>query len=234
MIVDDEQHAIDLLAHHINQAIFLKLVYSTTNAVEALEQVSYQDIDLIFLDVQMRGMNGLETAAILRTVVPETLIVFATAYDEYALRSFEFTTVDYLLKPISFERFLKAVNKVYDLQMSQQVSSSLPDYLFVKANQKLEKILFKDILYIEGVENYVSIQTLSGKIITHTTLCLMLKNLPEEQFVQTHKSVIVNIEQVSNVEGNMLGIDKYKVPVSRTWKEKTLEKILKNKLLKSF
>ena len=231
IITDDELVARKGLQGYVDKLDFLELVAVCEDALQLSNVLKTIKVDLLLLDIEMPYMSGLD---LLSSLTDPPKVIITSAYEQYAIKGYDLEVVDYLLKPISFERFLKAVNKVYDLQMSQQVSSSLPDYLFVKANQKLEKILFKDILYIEGVENYVSIQTLSGKIITHTTLCLMLKNLPEEQFVQTHKSFIVNIEQVSNVEGNMLGIDKYKVPVSRTWKEKTLEKILKNKLLKSF
>ena len=229
IITDDEPIARKGLQGYVDKLDFLELVAVCEDAIQLSNVLKTQQIDLLLLDIEMPYMSGID---FLVSLVNPPKVIITSAYEQYAIKGYDLEVVDYLLKPISFERFLKAVNKAYDLIVGQKASSSKPDYLFVKANQKLEKIFFKDILYIEGVENYVSIQTLSGKIITHSTLRLILENLPEELFIQTHKSFIINIERVSNIEGNTLGIDKYKVPISRTWKEKVMEVILKNKLLK--
>lgn len=227
IITDDEPMARKGLQGYVEKLDFLELVGVCEDAIQLNNILKTQSVDLLFLDIEMPYMSGLD---LLSSLVNPPKVIITSAYEQYAIKGYDLEVVDYLLKPISFERFLKAVNKVYDLIKSQQSLSSASDYFFVKVNQKFEKIFFKDILYIEGVENYVSIQTELGKVITHSTLKLILENIPENLFIQTHKSFIVNAEKVSIVEGNMLGIGKYKVPVSRTYKEEVLETILRNKL----
>lgn len=229
IITDDEPVARKGLQGYVEKLDFLELVAVCEDAIQLSNVLKTTQVDLLLLDIEMPYMSGIE---LLSSLANPPKVIITSAYEQYAIKGYDLEVVDYLLKPISFERFLKAVNKVYDLLMSQQATTSLPDYLFVKANQKLEKIFFKDILFVEGVENYVSIQTTTGKIITHSTLSSMLQNLPASQFVQAHKSFIVNMEQITTIEGNLLGIDKYTVPVSRTYRDKTMETILKNKLLK--
>lgn len=229
IITDDEPVARKGLQGYVEKLDFLELVAVCEDAIQLSNVLKTTQVDLLLLDIEMPYMSGIE---LLSSLANPPKVIITSAYEQYAIKGYDLEVVDYLLKPISFERFLKAVNKVYDLLMSQQTTSSLPDYLFVKANQKLEKIFFRDILFVEGVENYVSIQTTTGKIITHSTLSSMFQNLPASQFVQAHKSFIVNIEQITTIEGNLLGVDKYTIPVSRTYREKTMETILKNKLLK--
>ena len=173
-------------------------------------------------------MTGIE---LLNSLSNPPKVIITSAYAEYAIKGYDLEVSDYLLKPISFDRFLKAVNKVYDQLISSQ-TPVVQDYLFVKTNLKLEKIRFNDMRFIEGVENYVAIYTSDGKIITHTTLRTILQKLPPERFVQVHKSYLVNIDKIDSIEGNLLGIGKNKIPLSRTYKETALEIILKNKLLK--
>jgi DNA-binding LytR/AlgR family response regulator len=229
IITDDEPVARKGLQGYVEKLDFLELVAVCEDAIQLSNVLKTIQVDLLLLDIEMPYMSGIE---LLSSLVNPPKVIITSAYTQYAIKGYDLEVVDYLLKPISFERFLKAVNKVYDYAVSQQSSSSTPDYFFVKANQKLEKIFFKDILFIEGVENYVSIQTSTGKIITHSTLSSMLQNLPTSQFVKAHKSYIVNMEQITTIEGNLLSVDKYKIPVSRTYREKTMETILKNKLMK--
>ena len=229
IITDDEPVARKGLQGYVDKLNFLELVAVCEDAIQLINVLKTKQVDLLLLDIEMPYISGIE---LLSSLANPPKVIITSAYEQYAIKGYDLEVVDYLLKPISFERFLKAVNKVYDLLMSQQPTASLPDYLFVKANQKLEKIFFKDILFVEGVENYVSIQTTKGKIITHSTLSSILQNLPADQFVQAHKSFIVNMEQIITIEGNLLGVDKYSIPVSRTYREKTMEMTLKNKLLK--
>lgn len=229
IITDDEPVARKGLQGYVEKLDFLELVAVCEDAIQLSNVLKITKVDLLLLDIEMPYMSGIE---LLSSLANPPKVIITSAYEQYAIKGYDLEVVDYLLKPISFDRFLKAVNKVYDLLINQQASTSLPDYLFVKANQKLEKIFFKDILFVEGVENYVSIQTTAGKVITHSTLSSMLHNLPASQFVQAHKSFIVNMEQIITIEGNLLGVDKYTVPVSRTYRDKTMETILKNKLLK--
>jgi Response regulator of the LytR/AlgR family len=229
IITDDEPIARNGIQGYVERLDFLELVDVCEDAIQLSNALKTQQVDLLFLDIEMPYMSGLD---LLNTLVNPPKVIITSAYEQYAIKGYDLEVVDYLLKPIPFERFLKAVNKAYDVIVNQTALKS-PDYFFVKANQKLEKIFFKDILYVEGIENYVAIQTISGKVITHSTLKLILENLPEQLFIQTHKSFIINVEKVLNIEGNMLGIDKYKIPISRTYKEKVLEAIIKNKLLSS-
>lgn len=228
IITDDEPIARKGLQSYVERIDFLELVGVCEDAIQLNNQLKSQPADLLFLDIEMPYMTGIE---LLNSLSNPPKVIITSAYAEYAIKGYDLEVSDYLLKPISFERFLKAVNKVYDLLISSQ-TPVVQDYLFVKTNLKLEKIRFNDMRFIEGVENYVAIYTSDGKIITHTTLRTILQKLPPERFVQVHKSYLVNIDKIDSIKGNLLGIGKNKIPLSRTYKEAALEIILKNKLLK--
>lgn len=228
IITDDEPIARKGLQSYVERIDFLELVGVCEDAVQLNNQLKSQQADLLFLDIEMPYMTGIE---LLNSLSNPPKVIITSAYAEYAIKGYDLEVSDYLLKPISFDRFLKAVNKVYDQLISSQ-TPVVQDYLFVKTSLKLEKIRFNDMRFIEGVENYVAIYTSEGKIITHTTLRTILQKLPPERFVQVHKSYLVNIDKIDSIEGNLLGIGKNKIPLSRTYKETALEIILKNKLLK--
>lgn len=228
IITDDEPIARKGLQNYVERIDFLELVGVCEDAIQLNNQLKSQPADLLFLDIEMPYMTGIE---LLNSLSNPPKVIITSAYAEYAIKGYDLEVSDYLLKPISFDRFLKAVNKVYDQLISSQ-TPVVQDYLFVKTSLKLEKIRFNDMRFIEGVENYVAIYTSDGKIITHTTLRTILQKLPPEQFVQVHKSYLVNIDKIDSIEGNLLGIGKNKIPLSRTYKETALEIILKNKLLK--
>jgi len=228
IITDDEPIARKGLQSYVERIDFLELVGVCEDAVQLNNQLKSQQADLLFLDIEMPYMTGIE---LLNSLSNPPKVIITSAYAEYAIKGYDLEVSDYLLKPISFERFLKAVNKVYDQLISSQ-TPVVQDYLFVKTSLKLEKIRFNDMRFIEGIENYVAIYTSDGKIITHTTLRTILQKLPPERFVQVHKSYLVNIDKIDSIEGNLLGIGKSKIPLSRTYKEAALEIILKNKLLK--
>lgn len=228
IITDDEPIARKGLQNYVERIDFLELVGVCEDAIQLNNQLKSQQADLLFLDIEMPYMTGIE---LLNSLSNPPKVIITSAYAEYAIKGYDLEVSDYLLKPISFDRFLKAVNKVYDQLISSQ-TPVVQDYLFVKTNLKLEKIRFNDMRFIEGVENYVAIYTSDGKIITHTTLRTILQKLPPERFVQVHKSYLVNIDKIDSIEGNLLGIGKNKIPLSRTYKETALEIILKNKLLK--
>ena len=228
IITDDEPIARKGLQNYVERIDFLELVGVCEDAIQLNNQLKSQQADLLFLDIEMPYMTGIE---LLNSLSNPPKVIITSAYAEYAIKGYDLEVSDYLLKPISFDRFLKAVNKVYDQLISSQ-TPVVQDYLFVKTNLKLEKIRFNDMRFIEGVENYVAIYTSDGKIITHTTLRTILQKLPPERFVQVHKSYLVNIDKIDSIEGNLLGIGKNKIPLSRTYKEAALEIILKNKLLK--
>lgn len=228
IITDDEPIARKGLQNYVERIDFLELVGVCEDAIQLNNQLKSQPADLLFLDIEMPYMTGIE---LLNSLSNPPKVIITSAYAEYAIKGYDLEVSDYLLKPISFDRFLKAVNKVYDQLISSQ-TPVVQDYLFVKTSLKLEKIRFNDMRFIEGVENYVAIYTSDGKIITHTTLRTILQKLPPERFVQVHKSYLVNIDKIDSIEGNLLGIGKNKIPLSRTYKETALEIILKNKLLK--
>ena len=228
IITDDEPIARKGLQSYVERIDFLELVGVCEDAIQLNNQLKSQQADLLFLDIEMPYMTGIE---LLNSLSNPPKVIITSAYAEYAIKGYDLEVSDYLLKPISFDRFLKAVNKVYDQLISSQ-TPVVQDYLFVKTNLKLEKIRFNDMRFIEGVENYVAIYTSEGKIITHTTLRTILQKLPPARFVQVHKSYLVNIDKIDSIEGNLLGIGKNKIPLSRTYKETALEIILKNKLLK--
>lgn len=228
IITDDEPIARKGLQSYVERIDFLELVGVCEDAIQLNNQLKSQQADLLFLDIEMPYMTGIE---LLNSLSNPPKVIITSAYAEYAIKGYDLEVSDYLLKPISFDRFLKAVNKVYDQLISSQ-TPVVQDYLFVKISLKLEKIRFNDMRFIEGVENYVAIYTSDGKIITHTTLRTILQKLPPERFVQVHKSYLVNIDKIDSIEGNLLGIGKNKIPLSRTYKETALEIILKNKLLK--
>nr|WP_321522240.1 LytTR family DNA-binding domain-containing protein [uncultured Macellibacteroides sp.] len=228
IITDDEPIARKGLQSYVEKIDFLELVGVCEDAIQLNSMLKTHPADLLFLDIEMPYMSGIDLLNSLN-ILPKVIIT--SAYAEYAIKGYDLEVSDYLLKPISFERFLKAVNKVYD-QVTPTAAPQAQEYFFVKTTLKLEKLCFKDILYIEGVENYVAIQTNDGRVITHSTLRTILQNLPSNRFVQVHKSFIVNIGTINSIEGNMLGIGKFKIPVSRTFKEQALETILKNKLIK--
>ena len=228
IITDDEPIARKGLQNYVERIDFLELVGVCEDAIQLNKQLKSQQADLLFLDIEMPYMTGIE---LLNSLSNPPKVIITSAYAEYAIKGYDLEVSDYLLKPISFDRFLKAVNKAYDQLISSQ-TPVVQDYLFVKTSLKLEKIRFNDMRFIEGVENYVAIYTSDGKIITHTTLRTILQKLPAERFVQVHKSYLVNIDKIDSIEGNLLGIGKNKIPLSRTYKETALEIILKNKLLK--
>ncbi|UYQ91838.1 LytTR family DNA-binding domain-containing protein [Chitinophaga horti] len=237
IIIDDEQHAIDLLTHHIEKTPFLNLVYSTTEPLEALQLLNQQKIDLIFLDVQMPSMTGID---FIKAINGKSKVILTTAYSEYAMEGFENEVVDYLLKPISFARFIKGAQRALSL-----IQPSLPaqpveesDYIFVKTEQKgkLLKININDILFIEGLKNYVTIHTRQGeRIIALLNIRDLEERLTQPKFYRTHKSFILATTFIRMIEGNQVHLEHTKetIPIGDTYREGFMmqmkEKIMTNK-----
>jgi DNA-binding LytR/AlgR family response regulator len=215
IITDDEPFARKGLQGYASQIDFLDLRGVCENAVE-LNSLPY--------------MTGID---FLKHFPGGPKVIFTTAYEKYALQGFELEVLDYLLKPIPFERFLRAANKAYDYFSGQQSASGPEeDYIFVKADNKLEKIDFADILFAEALENYVAIYTREKKVVTHLTLKMLQEKLPATAFVQPHKSYVIAIDKINSIEGNILHIDRYQVPISKYQKEEIMDKIVNSKLLK--
>ena len=224
IITDDEPFARKGLTGYVEKTDFLDLKGTCEDAFQLGELLRQQPVDLLFLDIKMPHLTGIE---FLRAIQHPPKVIFTTAYGQYALEGFELDVMDYLLKPISFERFLKAVFKAKDYFTLRQETGQEASYFFVRTNGNLEKITIASILFIEGMENYVAIYLGDKKIITHATIKSLLKKLPAKQFIQTHKSYIIAIDQVDSVEGNILRIKKYQVPVSKYLRKEVLEAIVK-------
>jgi DNA-binding LytR/AlgR family response regulator len=229
IITDDEPFARKGLQGYVGQIDFLDLKGVCENAIELNSHLKKEPVDLLFLDIEMPYLTGIE---FLKQLPAPPRVIFTTAYEKYALQGFELEVLDYLLKPISFDRFLRAANKAFDYFRLQQAPAASDDYIFVKADSKLEKIAFADMLFAEALENYVAIYTREKKIITHLTLKMLQEKLPASAFIQPHKSYVVAIDKIASLEGNMLHIAQYTVPISKYQKEEVMEKIVNSKLLK--
>lgn len=224
IITDDEPFARKGLQGYIEKIDFLELKGICEDALQLSNLLQQQPVDLLFLDIQMPHITGVEFLKALRN---PPKVIFTTAYAEYAIQGFELDVMDYLLKPISYDRFLKASWKARDyFELREKPENSAP-YIFLKSNGKLEKITFADILFIEGMENYVAIYLENKKIITHTTIKSLIEKLPEKQFIQTHKSYVVAKDKINSIEGNTLHVNSYQVPVSKYLREEVLGKIVK-------
>lgn len=224
VITDDEPFARKGLQGYIEKIDFLDLKGTCEDALQLSNLLQQQTVDLLFLDIQMPHITGVEFLKAFRN---PPKVIFTTAYEQYAIQGFELDVMDYLLKPISYDRFLKAAWKARDyFTQKEQPDVSVP-YIFVKANGKLEKIIFADILYIEGMENYAAIHLENKKIITHTTIRALLEKLPAKQFIQTHKSYIVAVNKVDTIEGNILHVQNHEVPIGKTLRDEVLGRIVK-------
>jgi len=212
IITDDEPYARKGLQGYIEKISFLDLKGSCEDALQLNSLLERQPVDLLFLDIQMPHLSGIE---FLKTLRNPPKVIFTTAYEQYAIQGFELEVIDYLLKPISYERFLKAAEKAKDYFELKARPDGSAAYLFLKVNGKFEKIVFADILFIEGMENYVAIQLKDKRMVTHTTIKSLLEKLPDRQFIQTHKSYVVGIDKIERIEGNLLHIQKYHIPISK-------------------
>ena len=231
IIIDDEPLARKGLKEYIADADFLQLAGEFDNPMKAMDILIKEKIDLIFLDIQMPKMTGLE---FLKSLAHPPLVIFTTAYPQYAVEGFELNAVDYLLKPFSFDRFWKAVLKARAMIETPHMpaSSSDADYFYIKSDNKLVKINYGDVLFAEALQNYVAIYTDQKKFISYLTFHSIEEHLPSNRFVKTHKSYIVAMNKVESIEGNEIKIGAHRIPISRTEKEAVLEKLLQNKLLK--
>lgn len=234
LIVDDEPLAREGLASYAENIPFLEVVALSQNALEANQLLDEQAIDLLFLDINMPRLSGLD---FLKSLPKPPLVVFTTAYREFAVESYELNVVDYLIKPISFQRFLKASNKAKDYLTLQQGGNATPtteqeDYFFIKEDGKIIKIHFQDILYIEGLKDYVFIHTATARHIVLISLKSVESQLPSDSFIRTHRSFIVALDKVAGMDGNQLVINDKLIPVSRAMRDEVYQRVVGNKLWK--
>ncbi|GGK69399.1 LytR/AlgR family response regulator transcription factor [Rufibacter glacialis] len=226
LAIDDEPLALDLMRSYISKIPFLKLVQTCSSALEALPLLQQQPIDLLFLDIEMPEITGVQFA---QSLSHRPAIIFTTAYPQYALDGFTLDAVDYLLKPIPFDRFFKAVNKVYERTQRQPVlpASFLPpttppdneDFIFVKADYKTLRVNLRDILFIEGLKDYVIIHTLTRKIITLLSMNKIMEKLPEQEFTRVHKSYIVALSHIESIEKGRIKIKDQEVPIGDSYRD---------------
>ena len=234
IIIDDEPLARKGLVEYIQDVEFLELVGEFEHPLKAMEVLTKHKIDLIFLDIQMPKMTGLE---FLKNLSEAPYVIFITAYPQHAVTGFELNAVDYLLKPFSFERFWKAVMKVNTLAGSSKrpesaTSQLAEDHIFIKSDNKLIKIFYDDILFVEALQNYVAVHTATKKYITYLTIKTVEENLPEQMFLKIHKSYIVSLSKIDSIEGNEIRVGQHSLPISRTSKDEIMEKILAKRYLK--
>ncbi len=232
IIIDDEPLARKGLKEYIADTHFLHLTGEYDSPVTASASASMAEVQLLFLDIQMPKITGLD---FFKSLVHPPPVIFTTAYPQYALEGFEVNALDYLIKPISFERFLKAANKAkeyYEIRNKNVSEASSSTYFFVKADNKLVKILLEDVLFVEALQNYVLIHIPEKKYMTYLTFKSVEEYLPADRFMKVHKSYIIAIAKVSSIEANEILIGKTSIPVSRSLKDETMDKLLKNRFLK--
>jgi DNA-binding LytR/AlgR family response regulator len=229
LIIDDEPPAIRLLEKYVAKVVFLELVATTTNSLEALQLIENNEIDLIFLDIQMPNLTGIQLSKIVKGKVK---IIFTTAYPQFALESYDLDAVDYLLKPFEFERFYQAVLKVKSNEKVVVKNNNLDEFLFIKTGNKnsFEKVYVKDIFYVEGLKNYVAIHLKSKQIITYNTLKHIQDSLQKNDFIKTHKSFIISVNHIEKTTTDSVFINKNELPIGDTYRKVFFELINDRKL----
>jgi len=233
LIVDDEELARNLVENYVNRLPHLNIVGKCANPFEAMQALQEDRVDLIFLDIQMPELTGIE---FLKTLSQKPMVIFTTAYKEYAMQGYELDVVDYLLKPFRFERFLQAVNKA-----SKQIKTLTPnegnnvaassteekqkDYILVKSDYKVFRLFYKDIYYIESMREYVAYHTAEGRTLSLGSLKKLESELPLEQFMRIHKSYIANKTKIKALEGNMVHLGETKLPIGASYKDEVLKQV---------
>ena len=218
IIVEDETLAQDVIRSHLARIDKLELMGIYRTAPEALPALESGEVDVMFLDIRLPGMSGLH---FLRTLNDPPLVVLTTAYAEYALESYEFNVIDYLLKPISFERFAKAVNKILDgrLYTVADKPTEGKDHIFIKSNSKFFRVGFSEIVYVQGMKDYLKIHTPDFTLVTHQTMSELEKQLPARQFIRVHRSYLVAVRHIRSVYGNSIELGKVTIPIGVNYKE---------------
>ncbi len=225
IIVDDEPPAIRLLEKYVEKIPSLELVHTFTKPLEVLHYLEGNSVDVIFLDIQMPEITGIQLSKIINKNMH---IIFTTAYPEFALESYDVDAMDYLLKPIEFERFYKAVNKIQPKASNHSGSTSKENkYIFFKTDgkNKFKKVFLTDVLFFQGLKNYVAVQLEDEQIITYSTLKHILEMIPSQDFIQIHKSYIVSIEQIDQIENDAIWMKNRQVPIGNTYRKAFFEKI---------
>lgn len=228
LMVDDEPLAREVIRRYIEQMPTLQLVDECSNAIQALTILQRQSIDLIFLDILLPQLNGIE---FLKTLKTSPRVIFTTAHPQYALEGYEFDVVDYLLKPVRFDRFLKAVNKAFPIQNSKQLieqpfiadENKKDSFVYFRAERKMVKIFLKDILYIESMKDYIKIITTHGTVITKQSISSVEAMLPEKQFLRIHRSYIVSVSKIMSFTNESIETEKAEIPIGKLYRNVVLK-----------
>lgn len=236
IIIDDEPLARKGLREYAEQVDFLELGGEFDSPLKATDLLSRGGVHLLFLDIQMPKLTGLDFIKSLPHPPP---VIFTTAYPQYAVEGFELNAIDYLVKPVSFDRFFKAALKAKEYYEVRQenaqaatTETAAADFFFIKADNKLVRIFYADVLFVEALQNYVVVHTAAKKYITYLTFKSVEEYLPADRFIKTHKSYIVAAAMIDSIEGNEIRIGTHSVPISRNEKDAVMEQLLKNRLLK--
>ena len=230
IIVEDEPLAKECIAGYVDKVDYLKLVGDVSNPLELTQLLNEQSADLVFLDIQTPILNGIDY---LKMTPNPPMVIITTAYPSFALEGFQLDVIDYLLKPITFDRFFKAVNKANDYHnLVNTPTQSAEDYFFIKCDSKYERIYFRDILYVQALENYVNIFTTKKKYLTLLNLKSVEENLDKQSFIKVHKSYIVSIDKIDAIESNDILIQSSRIPISRNFREEVIERVVNKRLWK--
>lgn len=220
IIIEDEPLALKRTKEYVEKIPYLDLTHSFDNGFEAIGYLKEHDVDLIFLDIKMDELTGIQ---LLESLNKRPYVIITTAYSDYALKGYELNVTDYLLKPFTIERFIKAVEKVAD--KFERKNESNRDFFFVKTDYKIEKVFFKDVFFIEGMRDYRNIQTDSRKILTLQTFGDLEKELPDSLFIRVHKSFMIALNKIDLIERNRIKIKDKMIPIGETFKENFYKKI---------
>ncbi|OFX27537.1 MAG: DNA-binding response regulator [Bacteroidetes bacterium GWA2_31_9] len=242
--IDDEPLALEKIKNYISKVSFLELVKTFSNGIETIDYLRENKVDLMFLDIQMEELTGIQ---LLEVLTNKPKVIFTTAYDSFALKGYDLDVADYLLKPISFDRFLQAVNKIYISRNSEQKETKVikketttaptlqpevqENFMFVKTEYRMQKVMFEEVLYIEGMKDYLRIITKNEKIMTLQNFQGMLDMLPQDNYIRIHKSYIIAINKIDHIDRGHVIIGKERIPIGESYKQLFFEYLKKRKLI---
>jgi DNA-binding LytR/AlgR family response regulator len=230
LIIDDEPLARDLIESYVRRMENLTLVKTCGNALDAFPLLQQKQIDLIFLDIQMPQLTGID---LIKSLQDRPKVILTTAYREYAAEAFDLDVIDYLIKPVTFDRFLRAVGKIYHaappVVEENPVMKSFDDaYIFLREDREMIKVFLKDILYIESLRDYVRVKTAATQIVTYQKISFLEQKLPEREFVRIHRSFIVAVDKVSSFTFNSVKIGDIEIPLGRNYKQQAMKVLNQN------
>jgi DNA-binding LytR/AlgR family response regulator len=233
ILVDDEPAARKVMREFIEEVNYLELAGQAESPLKTMQLLNENDIDIVFLDINMPKINGID---FLKTFKTNASIIMTTAYTEYAVDAYGLDVLDYLVKPIPFDRFLKACNKAKEIielkKLSQVQPNKINEYFFIKCDNQIEKVFYDDLIYAEAMLNYVMLYTHAKKMMVYITIKSLEEQLPSNLFIKVHKSFIVNINKIKSIEGNTIDIGNQKITISQNLREKVMNEIVRDKMIK--